>query len=75
MFSKSDTINWAYILHKITENNNDTIPSYCIDILPERFSEALLKKTKLPLKENKDVVKAFGLYQMKMLLTIRGYTF
>ena len=33
------------------------MPSYCIDKLPERCNEALLKKTELPLKENDCVVK------------------
>ena len=44
-FSKSDTTNWSYKLYKITEKNNDTIPSYRIDKLAERYIEALLKKT------------------------------
>ena len=35
-FSKGDTTNWSYILYKITEIINDTIPSYSIDNLPER---------------------------------------
>ena len=30
-------------MYKITEINNDTIPSYKIDNLPERYNEALLK--------------------------------
>ena len=34
---------------------NDTIPSYKIDYLKERYNESLLKKTELTLKENKDV--------------------
>ena len=47
-FSKSDTSNWIYNLYKIiTENINDTIPSYRIDNLPERYKEVLLKKTEL----------------------------
>ena len=43
-FSKSDTTNWSYNLYKITEIINDTIPSYHIDNLPERYNEALLKR-------------------------------
>ena len=43
-FSKSDTTNWSYKLHNITEKINDTIPSYKIDNLPERYIESLLKK-------------------------------
>ena len=43
-FSKGDTTSWSSKLHKITENNNVTIPSYHIDNLPGRYNEALLKK-------------------------------
>ena len=56
-FSKSDTTNWSHKLYKITEIINDTIPSYHIDNLKERYNESLLKKTELTLKENKDVMK------------------
>ena len=43
-FSKGDTTNWSYKLYKISEVINDTIPSYKIDNLPERYNENLLKK-------------------------------
>ena len=56
-FSKGDTTNWSYKLYKITEIINDTIPSYHIDNLPERYNESLLKKTDLTLKENNKVMK------------------
>ena len=56
-FSKGDTTNWSYKLYKITEIINDTIPSYKIDNLKERYNESLLKKTELSMKENKDVMK------------------
>ena len=56
-FSKGDTTNWSYKIYKITEIINDTIPSYKIDNLPERYNESLLKKTELSLKQNKDVMK------------------
>ena len=56
-FSKGDTTNWSYKLYKITEIINDTIPSYKIDNLKERYNESLLKKTELTMKENKDVMK------------------
>ena len=61
MFSKGDTTNWSYKLYKITEIVNDTIPSYKINNLSERYNESLLKKTELSLKENKDVMKALNL--------------
>ena len=38
-FSKGDTTNWSYKLYKITEFINDTIPSYHIDNLKERYIE------------------------------------
>ena len=56
-FSKSDTTNWSYKLYKITEIINDTIPSYKINNLPERYNESLLKKTDLSMKENNSVMK------------------
>ena len=49
--------NWYYKLYKNTERIEETIPSYHIDNLPERYNESLLKKTELSLKQNKDVVK------------------
>ena len=52
-FSKGDTTNWSYKLYKITEIINDTIPSYRIDNLKERYIESLLKKTEFTLKQNK----------------------
>ena len=39
--------NWSYKLFKIIEIFYDTIPCYHIDNLPERYNEALLKKTEL----------------------------
>ena len=60
-FSKGDTTNWSYKLYKITEIINDTIPSYKIDNLSERYNESLLKKTELSFKQNKDVMKALNL--------------
>ena len=60
-FSKGDTTNWPYKLYKITEIINDTIPSYCIDNLPERYKEALFKKTELTLIENEDFMKVLNL--------------
>ena len=61
MFSKGDTTNCSYKLYKITEIIKDTIPSYHIDNLPERFNESFLKKTELTMKENKDVMKKLSI--------------
>ena len=60
-FSKGDTTNWSYKLYKISEIINDTIPSYKIDNLKERYNESLLKKTELSMKENKAVMKKLNL--------------
>ena len=60
-FSKGDTTNWSYKLYKITEIVNDTIPSYKIDNLKERYNESLLKKTELTMKENSTVMKQLNL--------------
>ena len=60
-FSKGDTTNWSYKVYKITEIINDTIPSYKIDYLEERYNESLLKKTNLTIKENDNVMKKLNL--------------
>ena len=60
-FSKGDTTNWSYKLYKITEIIKDTIPSYHIDILKERYNESLLKKTELSMKQNNSVIKKLNL--------------
>ena len=60
-FSKGDTTNWSYKLYKITEIIKDTIPSYKIDNLKERYNESLLKKTNLSMKENNSVMKKLDL--------------
>ena len=60
-FSKGDTTNWSYKLYKITEIVNDTIPSYKINNLPERYNQSLLKKTNLTIKENNSVMKKLGI--------------
>ena len=49
--------NWSYKLYKISEIINDTIPSYKINNLPERYNESLLKKTDLTMKEKNSVMK------------------
>ena len=61
MFSKGDTTNWSYELYKITQIISDTIPSYHIDNLPERYNESLPKKTDLSMKENDNVMKKLNL--------------
>ena len=60
-FSKGDMTNWSYKLYKITKIINDTIPSYRLDNLPERYKESLLKKTELTMKEKHNVMKHLNL--------------
>ena len=61
VFSKGDSTNWSYKLYTITEVIHDTIPSYRIDYLPERYNEILLLPTKLSLEENNVVMKKLNL--------------
>ena len=63
VFSKGDSTNWSYKLYTITEIIHDTIPSYRIDYLPERYNENLLLPTKLSLEENNQVMKELNLIQ------------
>ena len=41
VFSKGDSTNWSYKLYTITEVIHDTIPSYRLDYLPERYNQNL----------------------------------
>ena len=63
VFSKGDSTNWSYKLYTITEVIHDTIPSYRINYLPERYNENLLLPTKLTLDENNKVMKELNLIQ------------
>ena len=47
VFSKGDSTNWSYKFYTTTEAIHDTIPSYRIDYLPERYNQNLLLPTKL----------------------------
>ena len=63
VFSKGDSTNYSYKLYTITEVIHDTIPSYRIDYLPERYEENLLIPTKLTLERNNQVMKKLNLFQ------------
>ncbi len=63
VFSKGDSTNWSYKLYTITEIIHDTIPSYRIDYLPEKYNENLLLPTKLSLDENNQIMKKLNLIQ------------
>ena len=63
VFSKSDSTNWSYKLYTITEVIHDTIPSYRLDYLPERYNQNLLLPSKLSLEQNNQVMKQLNLIQ------------
>ena len=61
VFSKGGWTNYSYELYTITEVIHDTIPSYRIEYLPERYKEKLLIPTKLSLEQNNQVIKKLSL--------------
>ena len=63
VFSKGDSTNYSYKLYTVTEVIYDTIPSYRIMYLPERYNENVLLPTKLTLEENNHVMKKLNLIQ------------
>ena len=63
VFIKGDSTNYSYKLYTITEVIHDTIPSYRIDFLPERYNEKFLLPTKLTLDENNQLMKELNLIQ------------
>ena len=63
VFSKGDSTNCSYILYTITEVIHDTIPSYRINKLPERYNDNLLLPTKLTLEKNNKIMKELKLIQ------------
>ena len=63
VFSKGDSTNRSYKLYTITEVLYNTIPSYRIDYLPERYNENLLLPTKLSLEQINKIMKELNLIQ------------
>ena len=63
VFSKGDSTNYSYKLYTITEVIHDTIPSYRINYLRERYNENLLLPAKLTLEEDKEIMKELNLIQ------------
>ena len=63
VFSKGNSTKYSYKLYTITEVIHDTIPSYRIDYLPERYNEILLLPTKISFDENNKVMKELNLIQ------------
>ena len=63
VFSKGDSTNYSYKLHTITEVIHDTIPTYRINFLPERYNENLLQPSQLTLDENNQIMRELNLIQ------------
>ena len=63
VLSKGDSTNWSYKIYTITEVNHDTILSYRINYLPERYNENLLLPTKLSVEQNNQIMKELNLIQ------------
>ena len=63
VFNKRDSTNWSSKPYTITEVIHDTIPSYRIDSIPERYNENILLRTKITLEENNQVMKNLILIQ------------
>ena len=63
VFRRGDSTNYSYNLYTITEIIHDTIPSYRIEYLPERYNENLLLPTKLSLEQNNQVMRELNLFQ------------
>ena len=63
VFSKGDSTNYSYKLYTITEVIHDTIPSYRIEYLQERYNENLLLPTKLSIDKNNKILKELNLIQ------------
>ena len=63
VFNKGDSTNYSYKLYTITEVIHDTIPSYRIDYLAERYKEILSLPTKLILEQNNEIMKKLNLIQ------------
>ena len=63
VFSKGDSTNWSYKLYTIPEVILDTIPSYNLNYLPERYNENFSLPTKLTFEQNNQVMKELNLIQ------------
>ena len=63
VFSKGDSTNYSYKLYTVTEVIHDTIPSFGINYLPERYNQNLSLPTKLTLDENNKVMKELNSIQ------------
>ena len=63
VFSNGDSTNYSYKLYTKIDIRHDTIPSYRIDSLPEKYNENLLLPSKLSLEQNFQAMKKLNLIQ------------
>ena len=63
VFSKGDSTKYSYNLYKITEVLHNTLPTYGLNCLTERYIDNLLLPTKLILDESIQVMKKLNLIQ------------
>ena len=63
VFSKGDSTNYSNDFYTITEIIHDSIASYRIEYLPERYNENLLLATKLTFEENNQRIKKLNLIE------------
>ena len=63
VFSKGVSTNWSYKLYTTTEVIHDTIPSFRLNFLPEKYNQNFLLPTQLSLDENNQVMKEINLFQ------------
>ena len=55
VFSKAESTKWSHDFNGITEIIHDTIPSYKLHYLLERYIESILESSKLTFEENNRV--------------------
>ena len=63
VFSEGDSTNYSYELYTIIQKIHDTIPTYRVNYLPERYEEILLLPTKLSVEQNNQVLKELNQIQ------------
>ena len=63
VFSKGDSTNYSHKLYTLTQIIRDTVPSYQLDYLHERYNPNLSVPTKISLDENNKVMKELNSIQ------------
>ena len=67
VFSKGDSTNYSHILYRMAEVIHDTIPSFRLNYLPERYNQNLILPAKISLDENIKVLKELNLIQLNVI--------